>query len=191
MGQEAAASHLRQFESEVIPGLLQSPRYMRAIIQKGLKSELAPEVVEQRAALRMQRQQILVRRDPPAPFLDVILSEAALLRGFSQEIMVDQCACLAALAERPNVSIRVLPLAAGPHRGFHGPFVILDFPKETIARDPEPTTVYQEGPTGALYLDTPSEAEVYEAIWKDLGRMSLDQAESKRLIEAMAERWSQ
>ena len=191
IGLEAAASRLQQFESEVIPGLLQSPRYMRSIIGRGLRSQLTPDVVEQRAALRVQRQQILTRRDPKAPNLDVIISEAALLRGFGPDVMAEQFTTLVALAERPNVSIRVLPLSAGPHRGFHGPFVILEFPKETLVRDPEPTTVYHEGPTGALYLDKPSEAEIYAAIWNDLSSMSLDQAESKRLITAMAERWSQ
>jgi transcriptional regulator with XRE-family HTH domain len=189
LGLEAAASRLRQYEAEVIPGLVQSPQYMRAIIKKGLVSEHTAEIVEQRAAVRIQRQQILTRKEPRAPELDIILSEAALLRGFDEPLMIDQFVSLKMLAGRPNISIRILPLTAGPHRGFHGPFVILDFPRETAARDPEPTTVYQEGPTGALYLDKPSEAEVYEAIWKDLDSACLDQAESRLLIEATAERW--
>jgi hypothetical protein len=87
LGLEAAASRLRHYEAEVIPGLVQSPQYMRAIIQKGLVSEHSPEIVEQRAAVRLQRQQILTRREPKAPELDIILSEAALLRGLDKPIM--------------------------------------------------------------------------------------------------------
>lgn len=190
LGLESAASHLRQYESEVIPGLLQSPQYINAVMQHGWVAPRPPEVIERRVALRMQRQKILTRREPKAPDLDIILSESALLRGFDRAVMIDQLSCLNALSELPNVSIRVLPLKAGFHRGFHGPFVILGFPVETTAREPQPTTIYQEGPTGALYLDKPQEAEVYEAIWTDLDHLALDQSESRRLISATAERWA-
>lgn len=191
MGLEAAASHLRHFESEVIPGLLQTQQYMRAAMGLSLHKEIPPDEAEQRTSIRVERQRILTRREPTAPQVDVILSEAALLRAFNGSIMVDQLTHLAAMADRPNLSIRVLTLGAGPHRGFHGPFVILDFPRETQARDPEPTTVYQEGPTGALYLDRQSEVNVYEGIWSSMASMALDKAESKRLILAITERWAQ
>jgi transcriptional regulator with XRE-family HTH domain len=189
LGMEQAASRHRQYEAEVIPGLLQSPAYARAIIQK--VTDASPEIVDQRAAVRMQRQKLLIRQDPRAPILDVMLSEAALLRGFTSEIMVEQLTCLVTYSEWPNISIRVIPLSAGPHKAFHGPFVILDFPQETPARDPEPTTVYQEQPVGALYLDKPSEVKTYSAIWEDLDTLALDQAESRRLITQRVGGWSQ
>jgi transcriptional regulator with XRE-family HTH domain len=187
IGLEAAASRLRHYEAEIIPGLVQSPKYMRAIIRNGLTAEHTTEIVEQRVAIRQQRQRILTRSRPRAPELDIILSEAALLRGFDRAVMIEQFLGLRAFADRPNISIRILPLSAGPHRAFHGPFVILDFPRPSTARDPEPTTVYQEGPTGALYLDKPAEARVYDAIWADLESKCWDRERSAQFIRETAE----
>ncbi|MCO8272687.1 helix-turn-helix domain-containing protein [Actinoplanes sp. TRM 88003] len=189
LGMEQAASRLRQYEAEVIPGLVQSPAYARAITTLGPR-ELPPAAVEQRTAMRMQRQQILTRREPRAPELEIILSESALVRGFGAEIMADQLTALLAFTERPNVSIRVIPFSAGPHVAYQGPFVILDFPRETQVRDPEPTTIYQESPTGSLYLDKPSEVETYSAVWSGLDTVALDQATSRKLITHRLEGWS-
>jgi hypothetical protein len=187
IGLEAAASRLRHYEAEIIPGLLQSPQYMRAIIRNGLTAEHTPELVGQRVAVRQQRQRILTRKQPRAPELDVILSEAAVLRGFDRTVMIEQFLHLQILAGLPNISVRILPLTTGPHRAFHGPFVILDFPRPATARDPEPTTVYQEGPTGALYLDKPREAQVYDAIWADLDSKCWDRTRSGRFIQEKTE----
>lgn len=190
VGMEAAASRLRVFEPTTIHGLLQSPGYMRSIIGMGLQEAHTPEVVEQRVSLRLQRQKILTRRSPAAPHLDVIFDISALLRGFTPEVMIDQLTRLATLANQPNIAIRVVPFEAGAHKGYLGPFAVLEFPRESLARDPEPTTVYQEGPTGALYLDKPEEVEVFEAIWANLADLALGQAESSRLIHAVTERWA-
>lgn len=190
LGMESAASRLRQYEAEIIPGLVQSRSYAEAVIRRGPIQGLPAEAVEQRAAMRMQRQQILTRRQPKAPQLDIILSESALVRGFSPQIMTDQLSCLLAFSERPNVSIRVIPFSAGPHTAYQGPFVILDFPRESAARDPEPSTVYQESPTGSLYLDKPDELETYSRIWEDLSRVALDQSASRAMVVEKVEEWS-
>jgi len=190
LGMEAVAGHIRHYEAEIIPGLLQSPAYTRAIIGQSLAVPTA-EQLEKQASVRMQRQKLLTRTQPPAPRVDIVLSEAALLRGFDRATMFDQLTKLLALIERPNISIRVVPLSAGPHKAFRGPFVILDFPRESPARDPEPTTIYVEQPTGALYLDKLPEVAAYGAIWADLAdRVAVDEAESRRLIEDRAKEWS-
>ena len=192
LGMEAAASHLRRYEAEVIPGLVQSRKYASAIIGMGFVGESPTrEAVENEVSLRMRRQHLLVRKDPKAPQLDIILSESALHRGFSSEVMFDQLSYLLTLNDRPNITIRVIPLTAGVHKAIHGPFVILDFPRETPAREPEPTTIYREQPTGALYLEKPSEVTVYEAIWSHLGTLALDQAGSSHLIKQRVKEWSQ
>ena len=81
-----------------------------------------------------------------------------------------------------RVSVRVLPLAAGPCRASGaGPFVILDFD------DVEPSVVYSEGPTGALYLDKASELTVYHEIWGSVAERVMDEEQSVRLIRAIAE----
>jgi transcriptional regulator with XRE-family HTH domain len=191
LGMEQAASRLREYEAEIIPGLIQSSAYARATISNGRIKGLPPEAVEQRADMRMQRQRILTRREPKAPKLDFILSEAALTRGFGSEIMTDQLTCLLVFCDRPNITIRIISMTAAPHAAYQGPFTILDFPRETRARDPEPTTVYTEHPTGALYLDKPAEVETYSAIWDDLGTVALDEAESRRLIQQKVRERSQ
>jgi transcriptional regulator with XRE-family HTH domain len=184
LGMEQAASHLRQYEAEIIPGLLQSSAYAReAYIRSGPIKNPPAEAVEKGVEVRMRRQRILARAEPKAPELDIVLSEAALVRGFSDQIMVDQLTCLLAFGDRPNIAIRVIPLFAGPHSAYQGPFVILDFPQETSARDPEPTTIYTEHPTGALYLDKPADAEIYLSIWDDFDIVALDEVESRRLIQ--------
>jgi transcriptional regulator with XRE-family HTH domain len=184
LGMEQAASCLRQYESEIIPGLLQSAAYAReAYVRSGPIKNPPPEAIDKGVEVRMRRQRILTRAEPKAPELEVVLSEAALIRGFGDEIMVDQLTCLLAFGDRPNVSIRVVPLSVGPHSAYQGPFVILDFPRETPARDPEPTTIYTEHPTGALYLDKRADAETYLSIWADLDIVALDEVESRRLIQ--------
>jgi hypothetical protein len=69
--------------------------------------------------------------------------------------------------------------------------VILDFPRETLVRDPEPTTIYQELPTGSLYLDKTDEVETYSAIWSDLDRVALDPQASRALITQKVKERSQ
>ena len=189
LGMESAASRLRKYEGEIIPGLLQSPSYARAIINLG-PAKLSPEVVEERVSIRMQRQRLLTRRKPAAPNLDVVLSESVLVRGFGPEIMVDQLSRLVAVSELPHVSVRVAPFSAGMHTANRGPFAIIDFPRESPARDPEPTTIYEDSQTGALYLEKPQEVEIYSSIWADLGRVALDEIESRRLIEQKVKEWS-
>ncbi|WP_245730628.1 Scr1 family TA system antitoxin-like transcriptional regulator [Micromonospora pallida] len=90
-------------------------------------------------------------------------------------------------AELPNVSIRVLPLAAGAHNGaLAGAFVMLKFPSGTRAT-PERPVVYCESVTGALYLDRPEEFAVYENIWSSLDLLALDEEQSRRLIVKIKE----
>jgi transcriptional regulator with XRE-family HTH domain len=189
LGMESAASYLRQYEAEIIPGLLQSPMYAKAIISLG-PANLSQEAIDERVSIRIQRQRLLTRRKPTAPKLDVILSETALVRGFGPDVMTDQLGRLVAVSELPNVAVRVIPFSAGPHTAYQGPFVILDFPRDSPVRDPEPQTVYEESPTGSLYLDKPSEVETYAAIWADLDRVALDEVESRRLVSQKAKEWS-
>jgi transcriptional regulator with XRE-family HTH domain len=191
LGMEAAASRMRHYESEIIPGLLQSPTYARALVSQYMTEAPADEMMEKRTAVRLRRQQILTRSAPAAPTYEVMLSEAALLRGFDSSTMVDQLTSLAAFTDRPNITIRVIPLSAGPTKAHCGPFVILDFPMESRVRGPEPTTIYQEQPVGALYLEKPSEVQTYSTIWVDLDRLALDQQASRALIVRRAKEWSQ
>ncbi|WP_446686786.1 DUF5753 domain-containing protein [Plantactinospora siamensis] len=139
----------------------------------------------------MHRQRLLVRRLPPAPDLDVILSEAVLRRPVPDRMVWrDQLHALRDNGLLPNVRIRVLPLAAGPPlAGEAGAFVILDFPRVQPVTPAEPTTIYCEGLTGALYLDRPAEVAAYVRVWRGLDAAALDEQQSRELIGAIAEEY--
>jgi hypothetical protein len=99
--------------------------------------------------------------------------------------MTAQLDHLTKLSELPNVTVGVLPLAAGPQPGaVAGSFVILDFPSTKGGRAaPEPSVVYSESLTGALYLDKPDELAAYERVWRGLDGLALGEAESKDMIK--------
>ncbi|TWG17556.1 helix-turn-helix domain-containing protein [Micromonospora taraxaci] len=182
VGLESAASSIRRFDEALIPGLLQSRAYALAIYQH--RHEVTEEERERLVEARLQRQALFHRRLPRAPKLEVILAEAALLRRVGDAAtMADQLRRLLEIGEMPNVSVRVLPLTAGIHRGAEaGTFVILDFPPAK-RNTPEPPVVYLESWTGALYLDRPEEYAAYEQVWAGLDDLTLDEAQSRQLIE--------
>jgi transcriptional regulator with XRE-family HTH domain len=181
VGLEAAASRLREYEHTLVPGLLQTRGYARAIYQHRVGMSDAQR--ERAVDVRLQRQALLRRRLPPAPELEVVLSEGVLLRAIpDRPAMVEQLTHLIRINQQPNVSVRVLPLSAGPHRGSEaGAFVLLDFPPGR-RNTPEPSIVYTESWTGALYLDRPEEYAAYEEIWTGLDQLALDAKESNELI---------
>ncbi|TDC41433.1 helix-turn-helix transcriptional regulator [Micromonospora sp. KC213] len=185
VGLEAAASRIRKYEADLVPGLLQTVEYIRELIaidQPGLSEQERQAKVD----VRLRRQRLLVRAVPRAPQLDVIVSEAALRRPLSdRSAMARQLAALITASQRHNVSLRVLPLDAGlPRWASVGTFTMLDFP--TDVREQEPTTVYMDGPCGAVYLDKPHEIRIYEEAWRSLGELALGADESRELITDIA-----
>ncbi|WP_405431887.1 helix-turn-helix domain-containing protein [Micromonospora sp. NBC_00617] len=183
VGLESAAAHLRRYDESLIPGLLQTRQYALGLFQPG--SRLSVEERERAVDVRMQRQALLTRRLPKPPRLEAVLAEAVLRRPVGgSSVMSAQLSHLIRAAELPNVSIRVVPLAAGPHPGaVAGSFVILDFPATKGGRAaPEPSVVYSESLTGALYLDKPEELAAYDNTWKGVDALALGEAESMDII---------
>ena len=182
VGLEASASRLRQYDESLIPGLLQTREYMTAVYQR--RSGMSNEDRERMIEVRLQRQGLLTRRLPPAPRLEVILSEAVLRRTVdNRPAMIGQLGHLLDVDDLVHVSVRVLPLSVGPHRGaVAGAFVILDFPTGNGRGPVEPPTVYHESLTGALYLDKPDEVTAYREIWSSLDGLALDEGESRKMI---------
>jgi hypothetical protein len=149
---EAEAESVRWYAPMLVPGLLQTEQYARAVISSGLLIA-PPGEVERRVQVKMTRQRVLTRDNPLS--LDVVLDEAAVLRTIGgAEIMREQLAHLVTMAARPNVTLQVLPLAAGAHPATTGEFTVLGFP-DLIA----PDVVYLENMTSDLYVE--QEAEVY------------------------------
>lgn len=184
VGMEQAASRLRSFAPSVIPGLLQSREYAECVFQKWIGTDEV--AVDNAVAVRLERQSLLTRNRPVAPGLDVIIDEGVLRRAIPDALgMQKQLTNLINVASRPNVRVRVIPFSAGPHKAASsGQFTILEFPGVGTA-SPEPTTIYCESLTGALYLDKLAEVEAYESIWVELEATALSPDESDDLIGAI------
>ena len=184
VGMEQAAGRLRSFAPSVIPGLLQTREYAEGVFRGWIGDDEG--AVENAVAVRLERQSLLSRNRPAAPRLDVILDEGVLRRSIGDRFgMQKQLAHLVNVSTRPNISVRVIPFTAGPHRAASsGQFTILEFPPVGSA-SPEPTTIYCESLTGALYLDKLNEVEAYESVWVALEAIALSQSDSDDLIGAI------
>lgn len=181
VGMETAAERLRHYAPSVIPGLLQNREYAESVFRR--RTDLDEAGVRNAVAVRLERQSLLRRVSPRPPRLDVIVDEGVLHRTIADTLgMQKQLAHLVNISQRPGVNVRVVPFSAGPHRASSaGSFTILDFPTLTAAA-PEPTTIYCENLTGALYLDKPHEVETYGGIWSELEQVALDRRASDDLI---------
>lgn len=178
---EDDAASLRWFEPLVVPGLLQTEDYARALTRKGLVEGTAEEV-EDRVAARMRRQGVLTREENPLR-VSLILDEAALHRVVGGPgVMRAQLRWLAEAAERPNVRIQVLPFEAGAHASMMGPFTILGFPETA-----DPDVVYLENAAGDLYVEKQPGVRRYSLVFEDLRADALGHDESAALIARMAD----
>ncbi|WP_087102719.1 helix-turn-helix transcriptional regulator [Nocardiopsis sp. JB363] len=146
---EAEASAIRTYESQVIPGLLQTPDYAEALLRGGQAHE--DDAIAARVDARMQRQQILHRHEPPTFW--AIIDEAALRRVVgSPEVMHAQFDHLARMATRSGVTIQVLPNSVGAHAANTGAILLMDY-----AEPLDPSLAYVETYAASLFLEEPDE----------------------------------
>lgn len=161
---EAAASLIRTYEVQFVPGLLQSEAYARAVILLSHGSAKGDEV-ERRVALRMARKKVLSRSS--APRLWAVIDEAVLRRLIGgRAVMRAQIEALLEASDQPNVRIQVIPFAAGGHAAAGGAFTILRFPEQEL-----PDVVYIEHLTNAVYLDRRADVDQYAAA---VGRLFIE-----------------
>ena len=154
LGLEAAASLIRTYEIQFVPGLLQTPEYARAVILLGHAGANADEI-DRRVELRRQRAQILGRQEPPQ--LWAVIDEAVLRRPIGGvEVMRAQIEALIEAAKKPNIRLQIIPFHAGGHAAAGGPFAILRFPEPEL-----PDVVYVEQLTSAIYLDKRDDVDHY------------------------------
>jgi transcriptional regulator with XRE-family HTH domain len=182
VGLEEAASQFSWYESELVPGLLQTSEVARVIISSD-NPEVGDEEIERRVHVRIARQALLTRVTAP-PQANIVLNEAILRRPIGgPKIMIGQLHRLVTATELPNVSIRVVPFSVGLHHGLmSGPFNILRFPRNGEGRESEPPIVYMDGFTGALYLEKKNEVERYRKAFENIWNSALDESASKNLI---------
>ncbi|MEU2711862.1 helix-turn-helix transcriptional regulator [Streptomyces sp. NPDC007205] len=153
---EGAARIIRSYEPHFVPGLLQTEDYARAVLQAGTIGQTSPQTVERHVSLRMERQRLLERDDPP--HLWVIMDETVLRRPVSTrgEVMRTQLDRLLEYAERDRVTLQLAEFAAGPHPGTYAPFTLFRFAEPEL-----PDMVFTEYLTGALYLDARREVAAH------------------------------
>lgn len=154
LGLEAAAALIRSYEVQFVPGLLQTREYARAVVLLGHGGAGAAEI-DRRVELRMQRQQLLRRDNPPQ--LWTVVDEAALRRPIGgAEVMREQLVALIEATKSPTIRLQVIPFAAGGHAAAGGAFTILRFGDQEL-----PDIVYIEQLTSAIYLDKREDLDYY------------------------------
>jgi transcriptional regulator with XRE-family HTH domain len=180
IGLEAGAASIRNFEPVVVPGLLQTEDYARAMFRNGPR-ELDRDEVDRRVEVRLARQEILTRDDRLR--LWAVIDEAVIRRLVGgSDVMRGQLHHLADAAQRGKTTIQVVPYRAGAHAGTTGPFVILDFEEPT-----DPAVVYVETLAGDIYLEERSDVNRYTLAFDRLVAAALRPDESVLLIEQAAD----
>lgn len=172
---EQDASEVRGFETILVPGLLQTEDYARAILNT--LSTADREATDRLVELRMRRQDRLYADDDPLT-VHMVLDEAALHRPMGgEQVMRAQLKRLIADAQRPNITIQVLPFSIGAHQAMAGSFEVLAF-----SDSDDNDLVYVESHLGLLYLEKEHDVEVYEQIFDALVDMCLTPEQSIALV---------
>jgi transcriptional regulator with XRE-family HTH domain len=148
VGLEAAATSIDVYMSLIVPALLQTPDYARAVIA-AVRPDLPASELDRRVELRLRRQELLDQERPPV--IRVLLDDALLRRPVGgPRVMAAQRRRLLADAGRPAITIQVLEVAAGAHAGMDGPFTIFGFQapaeRDVVALDSAADALYLEGP---------------------------------------------
>ena len=179
IGLESEAVRLRDFQPLVMPGLLQTEDYARAVLRAAPHAGSSAEI-DRQVALRMERQAILGQAIPPD--LWVVLSESVLrVHVGGPAVLRVQLMRLAEVAERPNVTLQVLPFTTAAHVQPISPFTMLEF-----TDDADPTVVYLEHLTGSLLLENEDEVRRYRVVFDHLRAEALGTGQTADLIARVA-----
>jgi hypothetical protein len=165
MDLESAASLIRTYEGQLVPGLLQTADYVRATVA-GMMLQRSPEEAERRVNLRLARQQVLER--PDGPKLWAVVEEAALRRTIGdRQVMRGQLERLVDVTSMDGVVLQVVPNSVGVHPAMTGAFSILRFADQEL-----PDLVYVEHLTDALYLDKPDDVTQYSQVMDSISMIA-------------------
>ncbi len=178
---EAAAKSLRLFEHVLVPGLLQTEEYARAVL--ATRPNTTEEETDQLVSARLERQAILAPDDPP--LLWVVLDEGVLHREVGDgTVMKGQPLHLAEMSRRPNIALEVVPYSTGAHGGLLGAFVIAEF-------EDAPAIVYLETAAGGQIAEDPSMVAQVRLSFDTLRSEGLPRGASRDLIMKVAEeKWT-
>lgn len=180
LGLEQGASEIYTWETQLVPGLLQTHDYAYAVIS-GATAELSTEEVEKRVAVRMKRQRILT--GDQSIRLWAVLDETALRREVGgRAVMRGQLAHILSISELPRATIQVLPIPSGTHAGMLGSFSVLGFPASS-----DPGVIYIEYRTGSMYLERPSEIKDHQIAFEHLRLAALKPDQSQSCLRNLLE----
>jgi transcriptional regulator with XRE-family HTH domain len=175
VGLEAEAAGIKYYQSSIVPGLLQTPDYARAMHAVSIP-KIAPERIEQLIEVRLKRQRRLVQ--DPLIRLDVVLDEAVLHRlvggGSVMRAQVDR---LIEASSQTNVTMQVIPYIAGAHPAMDSTFNILNFTGSMSS------VVYVEGLVGWIYVERPQDIDRYQQVFEHLRNVALSPQESIELLK--------
>jgi transcriptional regulator with XRE-family HTH domain len=181
IGFEAAASHIAEYQDDVIPSLLQTPEYTRAYLNAIGPGRITPysdHDIMKFVEIRTRRQQQL----SSSLTYSGIIDEAAIQRLVGGwEVMNGQLKRLVELASAAGIIIRLLPFTAGAHPGQQGNFSILTIPQENV-----PDVVYVESTAGEIFVDGPNEVARYRRVWQALEKISLGTEETIEALKSKA-----
>lgn len=177
IGFEDEAAVLRDYELALVPSLLQTAEYARSALS-GVDHRLSEAELGRRVAATMSRQMVLAR--PTAPKLHCVVEESALHRPVGGPgVLARQVQALCTLTDRPNISLRVLPISRGAHPGLRGAMTILEFPDAPpLVRVPVAGT--------HTFLHGAPEVDRARETWKVLESLALPPAESAQLLGGYA-----
>jgi transcriptional regulator with XRE-family HTH domain len=174
-GLEADASTIWQYSTQLVPGLLQTEAYARAVLE-AIRLEARPGDIERRLELRLHRQALLSSENPPEYW--VVLDEAVARRQVGGPvIMAQQLQHLIEAAKQPKVTLQVLPFSSGEHPGMDGEFTILHYRESE-----DPDVVYIENTGSDLYLEEREVTRRYNKIFDHLRAAAQNRAESIRIL---------
>jgi len=183
---EDAATHLRSYEADMVPALLQTRGYAELMLEVATRP-LHPHSARRQLEARLRRQALLTR--PQAPELEFVIGEGALARlaHIDRRLAGEQVRHLMEMAQLPNVAIRVLPWSAGLHPGMSLPvgFLMMEFPIDPATCAPfEPPIAFAEPSTGLTYWSSPEEMETYRRVWAAVLATTHDGTRSHRVLQS-------
>ena len=177
VGLEQAATIIRTYEAQYVPGLLQTEGYAHAVIELG--QAVRADEVRQRVELRIHRQQLLYMQQPPDYW--AVIDEAVLRRNLGgRQVMRDQLDHILEASKRPNITVQVVPFDRSDAAAVGGPFTLLRFAEPDL-----PDVVYLEQLNSALYLNRSVDVEIYLKIIDRLSAGALTPRRSTELIASV------
>jgi hypothetical protein len=183
VGFESEASEIGCFHPVLVPGLLQTEAYARAL-QRGMRPDLTDAEVERRVEFRLRRQDEIFKRNEP-PQYHAVLDESVLLRHPDPEqpqVLRTQIEHLIGFAQRPYAKLQIMPLNAGVHRGWDGNFTVMGF--GALDGDSEKVFYAQSNPVGDVLLwEEPEVTERFSAVLEEIRGRALDTEASLTLLE--------